>query len=45
MHPSLLLAASLVSLFALESRTRVAGDPRGPRYAVGFDPIAEARGR
>jgi hypothetical protein len=43
MHRSLLLAASLVTLIAIESRTRVPGDPRGPRYAVGFDPLAQAR--
>jgi hypothetical protein len=45
MFRTLLAAASLVSLFAIDARTRAAGDPRGPRYGVGFDPLAAARGQ
>jgi hypothetical protein len=45
MLPGFLLAASIVSLLAVDARTRTPGDPRGPRYGVGFDPIAEALGR
>jgi hypothetical protein len=45
MLPSLLLAAAIASLFAVDARTRVPGDPRGPRYGAGFDPIAAALAR
>jgi hypothetical protein len=45
MHRTLLATTLLVSLFAIDARSRVAGDPRGPRYGVGFDPIGEALGR
>jgi hypothetical protein len=45
MHRTLIAATFLFSLFAIDARTRVAGDPRGPRYGVGFDPIGEALGR
>lgn len=42
MLPSFLVAASIASLFAADSRTGTSNDPRGPRYGVGFDPIGEA---
>jgi hypothetical protein len=45
MHRSLLLAASLALLFAVDGRNRAPRDPRGPRYGIGYDPIAEALGR
>ena len=45
MPRSLFLAVSLISLLAVDSRTRVPGDPRGPRYGAAFDPLAGARAR
>jgi hypothetical protein len=45
MHRSLFLAASIILLLAVDRRTRVAGDPRGPRYGGAFDPLADARRR
>jgi hypothetical protein len=45
MFPSFLIAASIATLSVVDARTRIARDPRGPRYGVGYDPIGEALSR